>query len=921
MKNQFLTFSLVIVSLAFCCSALGQTKAMESSTLNGNSVYFQENKGQVSGDDASRVKYTLHAAGLKVFLMDNGITYQFEQLHEDTDENQRRETYRIDLELVGGNTSDVITTDGQSTGFTNYYNLNALKVHGYKQVTYHNVYPKIDWVLYTLNGSLKYDFVVRPGGNPENIKLKVKWAEKVSLGEDGSYNATCSLGTISESAPMSFQGSENVATAFILEDNIIRFSLGEYNPDSTLRIDPNVVWSTYYGGTEIDYGQAVAYDKQGNIFLAGDTKSSANIAKGGHQNTYVPTYYSAFLVKFNGAGVRQWGTYFGGSSEERVNAVAVDGSGNIYLAGKTHSSNGIFKDGFKSKLSGTSDGFLAKFNTSGSFLWGTYYGSGGIDEVEDIAIDKSDNVYITGFRKTTNFLGFFAKFNSAGKHQWYRTLGSGTFSTYGTGISVDANGNIFMGGYTYLSSGIASSGHQNTYGGGGDAFLTKYNDQGTLQWGTYYGGSSGEFATDVQCDGNDNVYLIGTTQSSSGIASSGHQNTFGGGRDAFIAKFNNSGTRQWASYYGGSANDDFNAIAFDTAQNAYLAGNSGTTSGITSNGIQNTYGGGNSDAILVKLDSDGKRLWATYFGGNDLDYGRGVAIDKKDNIHLAGYTLSKSFYGKKGHQNTFGGNRDAYLAKISQCIANPGTDVQTACDSYKWIDGKTYTASTNTPQFTLTSTDGCDSVVTLNLTINISPKRTYTVSACGSYTVVGGKTYTQSGTYNYSKASASACDSIITLKLTITTVKTDVVVNRSTLSAVEASGTYQWLNCSNFAPIAGETRRSFKAVENGDYAVEITKNNCIDTSDCTNVKPVGIEDVNTLSVQVYPNPSDGIINIVLHQYPNANVELYNSAGQKCFIKEGITAGVYRLNRPDLLGVYTLKVSSREGVYFMRLLMH
>ena len=178
---------------------------------------------------------------------------------------------------------------------------------------------------------------------------------------------------------------------------------------------------------------------------------------------------------------------------------------------KTHSSNGIFKDGFKSKLSGTSDGFLAKFNTSGSFLWGTYYGSGGIDEVEDIAIDKSDNVYITGFRKTTNFLGFFAKFNSAGKHQWYRTLGSSTFSTYGTGISVDANGNIFMGGYTYLSSGIASSGHQNTYGGGGDAFLTKYNDQGTLQWGTYYGGSSGEFATDVQCDGNDNVYLIGTT--------------------------------------------------------------------------------------------------------------------------------------------------------------------------------------------------------------------------------------------------------------------------------------------------------------------------------------------------------------------------------------------------------------------------
>ena len=249
MKNQFLTFSLVIVSLAFCCSALGQTKAMESSTLNGNSVYFQENKG---ASFRRRCKPSeIHFTRCRVKSILNGQWNNFTSLSNcmrTQTKTKDEKTYRIDLELVGGNTSDVITTDGQSTGFTNYYNLNALKVHGYKQVTYHNVYPKIDWVLYTLNGSLKYDFVVRPGGNPENIKLKVKWAEKVSLGEDGSYNATCSLGTISESAPMSFQGSENVATAFILEDNIIRFSLGEYNPDSTLRIDPNVVWSTYYGG-------------------------------------------------------------------------------------------------------------------------------------------------------------------------------------------------------------------------------------------------------------------------------------------------------------------------------------------------------------------------------------------------------------------------------------------------------------------------------------------------------------------------------------------------------------------------------------------------------------------------------------------------------------------------------------------------
>src|SRR5690606_28994448 len=129
-------------------------------------------------------------------------------------EQIRTETYRMDVRLVGANPNPKISAEGKSKDYIQYYNHNVLDVHGYQKVTYHNVYPNIDWVVYKDGENLKYDFVVHPGGNPALIKLQTKWVENTTLNKDGSLTLSNRMGEITEKAPVSFQGEREIKTAF-----------------------------------------------------------------------------------------------------------------------------------------------------------------------------------------------------------------------------------------------------------------------------------------------------------------------------------------------------------------------------------------------------------------------------------------------------------------------------------------------------------------------------------------------------------------------------------------------------------------------------------------------------------------------------------------------------------------------------------
>ena len=189
-----------------------------------------------------------------------------------------------------------------------------------------------------------------------------------------------------------------------------------------------------------------------------------------------------------------------------------------------------------------------------------------------------------------------------------------------------------------------------------------------------------------------------------------------------------------------------------------------------------------------------------------------------------------------------------------------GTDVITACDSYTWIDGNTYTASNNTATFVLTNAAGCDSTVTLDLTINNSTAGTDVITACDSYTWIDGNTYTASNnTATFVLTNAAGCDSTVTLDLTINSIDVTTSLSGLTITANQTGATYQWVDCdNNYAPITGESNDNFTATTNGSYAVIISDGVCTDTSNCIVIDYAHISETGVdFEVLIYPNPSNG----------------------------------------------------------------
>jgi hypothetical protein len=225
------------------------------------------------------------------------------------------------------------------------------------------------------------------------------------------------------------------------------------------------------------------------------------------------------------------------------------------------------------------------------------------------------------------------------------------------------------------------------------------------------------------------------------------------------------------------------------------------------------------------------------------------------------------------------------LLTIFLTISNSSsTDFQTACDSFTWIDGVMYSSSTNTPTWMLTNAAGCDSLVTLDLTISNSTTFTETQSACDSFTWIDGVTYTSSTTTpSWTLTNAAGCDSLVALDLTINAVDTTVVIiDPITLQSALQGAEYQWLDCNNgYAPLLGETNQTITFQNDGSYALSVTMNNCTDTSSCYSITTIGLTNhrLNSL-IRVSPNPSDGHFIINLGDvFENIVVDVFDISGR------------------------------------------
>lgn len=665
--------------------------------ISDKRVGFEENKGQVSGRDAKNVRYFLKNRSITIYLLKNGISYQLtktnvqqtatflspEELIRNHGETEKvtAESFRMNMLLKGSNPNPTITAEDPSGAIYHYEGQNIKDIQQFSKIIYHDIYPKIDWVIYTDGTQVEYDFVVKPGGNPKQIKFGNEWSEKMKINKDGSLTMSCKLGSITEKAPVSFQNGKIIPSKMVLKNSEVSFKVGKYNRNETLVIDPAVFWSTYYGGDDADYGTASVVDNAGNVYLTGYTYSGTGISSGGYQNA-IAGNSDAFLAKFNSSGTLIWATYYGGNSEDKGKSVAVDASGNVYMAGETFSSNNISSAGaHQSSFGGTQDAFLVKFDTNGNRIWATYYGGDFYDEGYSCAVDPSGNVYLAGYswsatgistagaHQESNYSatdGFLVKFNSNGVRQWGTYYGGDLWeSGYCT---TDASGNVFLAGFTSSSVNIASPGaHQTTLGWGDDAYLVKFNADGVRQWGTYYGGSNYDWAYFIATDAAGNVYLDGHTGSDAAIATAGaYQETRGGEYDAFLVKFDGNGSRVWGTYYGGTNHERASACSVDTAGNIFLVGYTYSSHGISSAGSFQEVYGGNQDVFIAKFSNSGYRIWGSYLGGSEDDFGAHCSTDAAGNIYVSGNTSSSSGIATTGaFQSNYAGSVDGFLIKLN----------------------------------------------------------------------------------------------------------------------------------------------------------------------------------------------------------------------------------------------------------------
>jgi hypothetical protein len=686
----------------------------------GTLVSFLENKGQVRdqhGRPRPDVLFSGEAAGLSYHLLATGLHYQLLRVERwrpeaspglDFGEGQgevpdRIGVYRIDVAWAGANPGVRVEPGPALPGHEHFYHVpagapSALWVRRYQSLWYRGIYPGIDLHYYRgAHGGLKYDFIVHPGADHRHIRMEIKGAD-LAVGSQGGLVLDTPFGQVVDAGLWVHQQGRAVAARWVVEGQQVRIEVaGDYDKSLPLVIDPPVqVWGTYLGGSMDERITSCHLDGSGQVYVSGWTASFSNVATSGtHQASFGGGMWDGFIASFDAEGQRQWATYYGGASDDRIYNSALDASGYLYVVGATESVAGIATVGAHQTAIGNAllpDAFLAKFDADGLRVWGTYFGGVQQEEAYGCAIAPGGAVYIAGFSTTTQGLAtpgahqeaygggigasgdaFLAKFDAGGQRLWSTYYG-GSKADFAFDCTVDAAGDVYLVGETDSPDQIATPGaHLAQYGGSDNiAYLAKFNSSGQRLWGTYYG--SGGITRGRRCvlaPDEQSVYLLGQTRSAEQIATPGaHQEANAGGFDAYLVKFDAHGQRRWGTYLGGAGTDLGIACATDQDGSIYVGGWTESTTGIATPGAhQEAYGGGSDDAFLAKFSSEGLRQWGTYFGDDRSDWGLACATDSNGFVYLAGRTSSPQEIATAGtHQPALsaGTGADGFLAKFSQ---------------------------------------------------------------------------------------------------------------------------------------------------------------------------------------------------------------------------------------------------------------
>ncbi len=707
--------------------------------INQFDGYFTENCGQVENDDVQ-----FYVQDGSVWFTDDGVWFE---LREYADSRGQESGFRgqggvsngdlgfgigdsglmtddcrlttndykrvvLKQEFIGANQVQPVGHERLSWNSNFFYGNDSSKwctdVPNFQEIIYENIYEKIDLRYYSSEKGLKYDFIIHPGGEPDDIRINYEGAQELVIDPSGDLVIKTQFRDMVDSNLFIYQNQKNdkkfIDGKFrLFTSKTYGFEIiGEYNKNKAIIIDP-LVYSTFVGGSNCDGGWNwkldIAVDISGNAFVTGTTWSSDfPNTTGAYDNTFNGSY-DRYLFKLDSTGSALiYSTFIGGSSTDWGIGIAIDTTGNAYMTGFTGSSDFPTTSGaYNTNHNSGDDVFVLKLNPTGSALiYSTYVGGNGIDNGYSIAIDASGNAYVTGFTESMDFpttSGAYERIFNGGYYDVFvfklnQTGAALSYSTYigggigneesGLGIAVDTAGNIYATGYTQTSDFPTTPGAYNTsYNGGGhDIFVLKLNPTGNgkndLIYSTYFGGNDNEGGWDIIVDNGGNIYVVGGVRSVDfPITPNANDTTFNGECDGFVLKLSPVGTGQndliYSTYIGGDKIDECIGIAIDTLGNAYVTGNTYSSDFPTTPGALNVTYNGAGDGFMFILNQTGAVLLnSTYIGGDDEDYGFNIVVDKSCSAYVSGSTESSNFFTTSGAYDTTynGGWGDAFVLKI-----------------------------------------------------------------------------------------------------------------------------------------------------------------------------------------------------------------------------------------------------------------
>ncbi len=663
-------------------------------------IEFIPNQGQFydfDGKTHPEILYKLESPGCNIYFKADGLMYQFYKFEEKSESEYTKEEkeakehgnygfiskkvfyYQMNVNFINSSSEVSFETGKETEMVRNYYLAHCpdgiLNVKATDEITYKEIYPNIDLRFYSLDGKLKYDYILHPGADVKMIKTQYEGFDEMDLNKEGYIEIKNPLTTITDAKPIAFTETQSdipVNFNFDKKNNTIQFDLEIDEITETIIIDPSIVWGTLFGGSQSATWTRPVFDNNDNMYNSGYTYETTfpvlNAGSGQYFDDTKDGITDLVIMRFNADHSLAWCTYYGGESGDYLagstdygKAIAINSNNEIYIAGNVQSGTTTFPTfnpgggvwfQNQTKIHGET-AFILKFNENGVRLWASMFqheGAATVSEgirINGIVCDDT-RLYITGQLYNWN----------------------------GNGIPLRTLGGAY---------------NNSTFVGSQDVFVGRFDTGDALEWCTYLNGANPANASfaqgcDLHVDSQNNLWFVG--RETNGAGGPGHhllnpgggayyQAANAGNQDLIFTKFNSSMSIVWSTYYGGAEQDIPSMITCDENDNPLVvlrtirSADFPTTNPGGGAFFQGTLGAvGNDDAGIIKFNNNAVPLWSTYVGGTgNTSTLTGIGANETGDIYLSGYSNSADFptmfQAGSYNDNSINGEFDAVFMKFN----------------------------------------------------------------------------------------------------------------------------------------------------------------------------------------------------------------------------------------------------------------